>query len=162
MGRTTWVKPMTLVQQFEANEYVASSCWGVGCDTDAANTWESGHPQWNESADPGHWNNWGKGYIAYHDPSSCGVVSHQFLKDIDGDGSPDKMYELKDGEELECAVFSDPNYSNQIGVESIIPGMTIYWTTVAETGKPLPNPVTATWHHVGTVEATYPGHPLRS
>ena len=160
MKRTTWVKPMTLVQQFEANEPVAATaCWGVGCDTVAANSgWDDTHPQYhpNNPAQITH------AYYPYHDPGSCGVVSHQFLKDIDGDGSPDKMYELKDGEELECTVFSDANYSNQIGVDSIMPGQTIYWTTVASTGRLWLWPTEATWHHVGTVEATYPGHPLRS
>lgn len=157
MKRTTWVKPMTLVQQFEANEAVASSCWGVGCDTVAANAWDGDHPQYHPHAG----SDWFP-YYPNHDPASCGDITHQFLRDIDGNGTADVMYELKDGKELECAVYSDSNYTNPISVDSIKPGMIIYWTTVTDTGKIWPNAEEATWHHVGTVEATYPSHPLRS
>ena len=35
----SWVKPVTEVQKFEANEYVAA-CWGVGCDVSWSNDYE--------------------------------------------------------------------------------------------------------------------------
>ena len=37
----SWVKPVTEVQKFEANEYVAA-CWGVGCDVSWSNDYEKG------------------------------------------------------------------------------------------------------------------------
>ena len=44
----SWVKPVTEVQKFEANEYVAA-CWGVGCDVSWSNQYEMDHggDYWN-------------------------------------------------------------------------------------------------------------------
>lgn len=156
MERKTWVMPMTLVQKFEANESVAATnCWAVGCDTVAANALEkSSFPQYAPS-DPAHW----FPYYSEHGADSCGVSTHQFVRDIDGNGTPDKMYELKNGQELECSVFTDPSYTNPITVSSIKPGQTIYWTTVMDVGGLLKR---QTWHHQGKVELTYPSHPNRS
>lgn len=162
MERKTWVMPMTLVQKFDANEVVAL-CWGVGCDTDlanASNSYDSTHPQWHPD-DPGHVNNWGKGYLPRH--GTCGNSSNQYFKDTNGDGAVDALYErAADGTELLCEIYSDASYTNTISVENVQPNSTIYWTSSAATNLPWPNPKTATWHHVGTTFDTVPGHPNRS
>ena len=44
----SWVKPVTEVQKFEANEYVAA-CWGVGCDVNWSNDYEKRQGDyWND------------------------------------------------------------------------------------------------------------------
>ena len=106
MGRTTWVKPMTLVHEFEANEAVAATqCWRVACER------------------PGGY--FHKGLLEIHNP--CKDIDSQWLYDEDGDGSPDKMIEL--GHDEECTVYADENYTQLLPLEEIIPtsGMTIYW-----------------------------------
>lgn len=54
---------------------------------------------------------------------------------------------------LNCTIYWDSKYDSQRSVSSVNPGDTIYWTTSAGD---------KTWHHVGTVYATVPGHPNRS
>ncbi len=44
----SWVKPVTEVQKFEANEYVAA-CWGVGCDV----SWSNDYEKWQGDYDNG-------------------------------------------------------------------------------------------------------------
>ena len=39
MVRKGWVTPKAMVEEFEANEYVAV-CWGVECDVNWANRYE--------------------------------------------------------------------------------------------------------------------------
>lgn len=39
MVRKGWVTPKAMVEEFEANEYVAA-CWGVACDVKWANEFE--------------------------------------------------------------------------------------------------------------------------
>lgn len=132
MGRTTWVKPMTLVHEFEANEAVAATqCWRVEC----------------ERPSPYYWEGWRS---EFHNP--CKNIDNQWLYDEDGDGSPDKMIEL--GHDKECTVYADENYTQLLPLGEIIPtsGMTIYWT----------NSLGITYHHKGTVQPASEEHPNRS
>lgn len=162
MERKTWVKPMTLVQKFEANETVAL-CWGVGCDTElanASNSYDSTHPQWHPN-DPAHWYNGGKGYLPRH--GTCGNSSNQYFKDTNGDSIVDTLFERSaNGAELQCTIYSDGNYTTPIDASGVQPGDTIYWTSTGSTGLQWLAPETATWHHVGTTFDTVPGHPNRS
>lgn len=131
-----WTSPRILVQEFEANEYVAA-CWGVACDYEWANWYDREHPD------------------TTHDKGHCGFVGHQVLIDSDDNGTPESMIEVgTDGlGELKCTIFEDSNYSQQIPPADVSVGEIIYWTTSAGS---------RTWHHKGIVEATVPGHPNRS
>ena len=139
--KKTWAFPLVCVQQFEANEYVAA-CWGVGCNTAEANRIEKNLGIYQ----PG---------VLDHSSDHCGLSGNQVIYDDNNDGTADRMVEVgTDGlGTLNCAIYTDSSYSTPMDVSSVSAGQTIYWTTSAGN---------KTWHHVGTVFNTVPGHPNRS
>ena len=139
--KKTWAFPLVCVQQFEANEYVAA-CWGVGCSVSEANSIE----QSLHNYDPNN---------LYHGADHCGLSGNQVIYDDNNDGTADRMVEVgTDGlGTLNCTIYTDSSYSAPMDVSSVQTGQTIYWTTSAGN---------KTWHHVGTVFNTVPGHPNRS
>ena len=139
--KKTWAFPLVCVQQFEANEYVAA-CWGVGCNTAEANRIEKNLGIYQ----PG---------VLDHSSDHCGLSGNQVIYDDNNDGTADRMVEVgTDGlGTLNCTVYTDSSYSAPMDVSSVQTGQTIYWTTSAGN---------KTWHHVGTVFNTVPGHPNRS
>ena len=139
--KKTWAFPLVCVQQFEANEYVAA-CWGVGCNTAEANRIERNLGIYQ----PG---------VLDHSSDHCGLSGNQVIYDDNNDGTADRMVEVgTDGlGTLNCTIYTDSSYSTPLDVSSVSAGQTIYWTTSAGN---------KTWHHVGTVFNTVPGHPNRS
>lgn len=139
--KKTWAFPLVCVQQFEANEYVAA-CWGVGCNTAEANRIEKNLGIYQ----PG---------VLDHSSDHCGLSGNQVIYDDNNDGTADRMVEVgTDGlGTLNCTIYTDSSYSTPMDVSSVSAGQTIYWTTSAGN---------KTWHHVGTVFDTVPGHPNRS
>lgn len=139
--KKTWEVPVICVQQFEANEYVAA-CWGVGCSVDEANRIERNLGIYQ----PG---------VLDHSSDHCGLSGNQVIYDDNNDGTADRMVEVgTDGlGTLNCTIYTDSSYSTPMDVSSVSTGQTIYWTTSAGN---------KTWHHVGTVFNTVPGHPNRS
>ena len=139
--KKTWAFPLVCVQQFEANEYVAA-CWGVGCSVDEANRIERNLGIYQ----PG---------VLDHSSDHCGLSGNQVIYDDNNDGTADRMVEVgTDGlGTLNCTIYTDSSYSVPMDVSSVRTGQTIYWTTSAGN---------KTWHHVGTVFNTVPGHPNRS
>ena len=139
--KKTWEVPVILVQQFEANEYVAA-CWGVGCNTSEADRIEKNLGIYQ----PG---------VLDHSSDHCGLSGNQVIYDDNNDGTADRMVEVgTDGlGTLNCTIYTDSSYSTPMDVSSVSAGQTIYWTTSAGN---------KTWHHVGTVFNTVPGHPNRS
>lgn len=139
--KKTWAFPLVCVQQFEANEYVAA-CWGVGCSVDEANRIERNLGIYQ----PG---------VLDHSSDHCGLSGNQVIYDDNNDGTADRMVEVgTDGlGTLNCTIYTDSSYSTPMDVSSVSAGQTIYWTTSAGN---------KTWHHVGTVFNTVPGHPNRS
>lgn len=135
-----WEKPITVVQGFEPNEYVAA-CWGVACNWEQANEYEKTH---------GFWNN---GNIS-HALDHCGTSTNQAIH-TDASGTPTGMTEVgTDGlGNLPCTIYSDAEYTTLLPISEVDPGDVIYWTT--SSGNRV-------WHHVGTVESTYAGNPNRS
>lgn len=139
--KKTWAFPLVCVQQFEANEYVAA-CWGVGCNTAEANRIEKNLGIYQ----PG---------VLDHSSDHCGLSGNQVIYDDNNDGTADRMVEVgTDGlGTLNCTIYTDSSYSAPMDISSVSTGQTIYWTTSAGN---------KTWHHVGTVFDTVPGHPNRS
>ena len=133
---------MAMVEEFEANEYVAA-CWGVGCDVDWSNDYERNH-----GGD--FWNG------VTHAWDHCGNSSNQVIFDDNGDSVGDRMIETgTDGlGNLVCTIYTDGTFTQERSVSTVTVGEEIYWTTVAEDGR--------TWNHKGTVFATAEGHPNRS
>lgn len=141
MARKSWVTPKAMVEEFEANEYVAV-CWGVECDVNWANEYEMGH-----GGD--YW----KGVT--HDEAHCGNSSNQVIR-TDDYGNPIRMVETgTDGlGTLRCTIYYDSDYNSVRDVSTVKIGDIIYWTTSAADGR--------TWNHMGKVFGTAEGHPNRS
>lgn len=137
-----WETPKAIVEEFEANEYVAV-CWGVACYIDKANGYErSIH---NSAQD--------------HRSEYCGTTGHQWLTDRNNDGTPESMSEIgTDGlGTLACTIYTDGTYRWRGNISEVGVGDYIYWTTSAGSGRDR-----RTWHHQGLVTETTPGHPNRS
>ena len=136
-----WETPQTVVQEFEANEYVAA-CWGVGCNVNWSNDYEKRQ------------GDYGNGVT--HTWNHCGNSSNQVIFDDNDDGIADRMIETgTDGlGDLACTIYTDGTYRTEKNVSSVSIGDTIFWTTTASDGR--------TWNHMGTVFATADGHPNRS
>lgn len=147
-----WETPKAIVEEFEANEYVAV-CWGVSCSVNAANDVErktSGR-WWID----GGWvhNNYDAGQT--HSADHCGMLTNQWVIDDNNDGTVDRMIETgTDGlGDLTCTLFADDSYKTQVGFAGVKTGSYIYWTT--SSGDRV-------WHHQGTVIGTDSSHPNRS
>ena len=136
-----WGTPRAVVEEFEANEYVAV-CWGVECDVNWANEYEMKH-----GGD--YWNG------VTHDEAHCGNSSNQVIR-TDDHGNPIRMVETGTNGlgTLTCTIFYDQDYSDVRDVRTVKVGDIIYWTTSAADGR--------TWNHMGEVFGTAEGHPNRS
>lgn len=135
-----YVKPVMIGEKFIANEYV-SACWGVACDTTAANQIENKLPAPNP---------WGG-----HRPGECGQFTHQYII-TDANNVPIHMQEIYNSyfkENLDCTIFTDDSYTTQKDISTVKIGDTIHWITDTSAGV---------YHHVGTVQAAYIDHPNRS
>lgn len=141
MVRKGWVTPKAMVEEFEANEYVAA-CWGVACDVEWANRFEWGQGDYNHGVT--------------HDSDHCGNPRNQVIYDYNSDGIADAMIEEgTDGlGDLRCEIFGDPSYSSPLNISDVKSGMRIYWTTSSSDGR--------TWNHRGEVFNEYPGRPNHS
>lgn len=139
--KKSWETPKAMVEEFEANEYVAA-CWGVKCDVDWSNRYE-----WWQGDDRNG---------VTHASDHCGNSSNQVIFDDNDDGIADRMIETgTDGlGDLSCTIYQDGNYSQIRDVSTVKIDDIIYWTTTASDGR--------TWNHKGTVFATAEGHPNRS
>ena len=136
-----WETPKAMVEEFEANEYVAA-CWGVKCDVDWSNRYELKQ------------GDYGNGVT--HALDHCGNSSNQIIFDDDNNGIADRMVETgTDGlGDLSCTIYWDEDYTQSRDVWTVSVNDTIYWTTTASDGR--------TWNHKGTVFTTAEGHPNRS
>lgn len=141
MMKKNWEMPVTVVQKFEPNEYVAA-CWGVKCDVVWSNQYEMNLGSYSHGID--------------HKSDHCGNSSNQVIYDYNDDKVADAMKEVgTDGlGDLDCVIYTNEDYTVRREISNVKVGDTIFWTTSALDGR--------TWHHKGTVFATAEGHPNRS
>lgn len=125
-----WETPRTVVQGFEANEYVAA-CWYIACD----------YGERGES-DPisGLYHN------AYSNGTGCGHANNQVIREV-----RDGVFRLREedgfGEDYDMQMTRDTNWQGLSGtLTNVQLGDIIYWTTTASDGR--------IWYHKGTVEST--------
>lgn len=161
MGRKTWVKPMTLVQQFEANEAVAAEqCYGVACVSKT----EYKTPVWesiiDESPHGWHWernNGSGDGLnggLKSDLPGGChhrGACSHAENNIFRIDGMNVVFVEENQSGNALDGGWDDSLDLNNNGV--IDKGDVIYWHTTKDTYR---------YNHYGYVDALDPSRPLHS
>lgn len=155
MERKTWVKPMTLVQKFEANETVAAQqCYGIRCNINAANDLEG--DKWPQNPSFG----WGQ---VWHTDEGCGAENSHVLIDTNGDKIADIMREESGKGNYACNLFTNADYNQPAAGVPLEAGTTVYWTTiVSEQQWGWGVWGDRTYHHQGTVTQTVPGHPNRS
>ena len=125
-----WETPRTVVQGFEANEYVAA-CWYIACDY--------GERGMNDPMD-------GLYHNAYSDGSGCGHADNQVIREI-----RDGVFTLREedgvGEDYDLQMTRDAKWQGLSGMlTNVQVGDIIYWTTTASDGRK--------WYHKGTVEST--------
>ena len=126
-----WVKPLTEVQNFVANEYVAA-CWGIECVVPQMPT--GGALQG----------------LGYHREETCGQKNNQSIREkADGTFEIAEINHDMTNRDLKVTIY--PNGFNSQGYDSIslaqlesLDGKTIYWTTEL-TGL-------VTYKHHGTVD----------
>lgn len=112
MERKTWVKPMTLVQKFEANETVAATqCWYINCE-------------WS-----------GVQHIACRRRDS-----YQYLDENNNDKIDKVMFDDMIGPGnvwYVCEFYTDSSESSYIDIETLDPkpGNVVYWKTGATNHK---------------------------
>ena len=137
--RKEYKKPVMMGEKFVADEFV-SVCWGVACNTSAANQIEK-----NMNNNP----------IGGHRSTQCGNKNHQYIL-VDGQGNAVDIEER--GHDLWGTLdgtITNQNYEplSAEAIGAIEPGDTIYWVT-SQSGN--------TYHHVGTVSAWDENYPNRS
>lgn len=150
-----WGTPRAVVEEFEANEYVAA-CYSVVCNVNAANAVEQKWPIWVSGRfGRGHWsNNYDEGQT--HSATACGALGNYYVIDNNEDGKFDSMIEISsDLGRLPCTIYTGADYSTTASWSGITSGQTIYWTTSTSDGS-------RTWHHQGMVGTSDPNHPNRS
>lgn len=125
-----WEKPITVVQEFEANEYVAA-CWYIACDY--------GEVGMNDPIS-------GLYHNAYDDGTGCGYADNQVIREV-----RDGVFSLREedgfGEDYDLRMTRNANWHGlSETLTNVQVGETIYWTTTASDGR--------IWYHKGTVETT--------
>ena len=125
-----WETPRTVVQGFEANEYVAA-CWYIACDY--------GETGMNDPKG-------GLYHAAYSNGTGCGHADNQVIREI-----RDGVFRLREedgfGEDYNLEMTRDEHWKGLFGtLTNVQLGETIYWTTTASDGR--------IWYHKGTVEST--------
>ncbi len=135
MGKKAWVKPVTLVQKFEANEPCAADpCWRVTCE-------------WT-----------GTGHSFCHDPDH-----YRFVHD-DNDGKADRMqvnHKVWIDYWYDCEFFTDSSFETSLGKNleeiDIKPGQVVFFrNSEGAEGAPIH------YNHMGKVYAVDPSYPNRS
>lgn len=161
MKRTTWVKPMTLVQQFEANETVANNCFSIACQSNVGNPNNPPAPKFGWKKEEGRYTSYSDdGGVYWEKPSgfahgNCYTASNNVFN-IDG-GNISFVREIggASGEYRGVDSWTDVD-----GDKKVSDGDIVYWynTSIGE------HVVLAgdRWNHWGEVKAVDPGNPNRS
>lgn len=168
MGRKTWVKPMTLVQKFEANEPVAAigQCYNVLCKSDAAYKYQAWPPKAyisDSGAPEYHWSH-PEGYydsaaiegspLTSFKHENCKKDNNVFNADLTDPANPQIQYILETGGSANEGNFEYWLDYNGSGVFDS--GDIIYWTNT--TG----GSVGTRWNHWGEVASADSSRPLHS
>lgn len=148
MVRAAWVKPMTLVQKFEANEAVAAtSCFKILCEsyTDYSNMVDNAnpndYPKWETPQSHGGWV--GFGHNKCHDYGDTileyGENYVNFISEIGGNnGHVDSWIDVNDNKVVDA-------------------GDRVYWYTDQKWALQYYK-----WNHWGTIASVDPSHPNHS
>lgn len=150
--KKTWETPSIMVQQFEANEYVAA-CWSVACSVGNGNYGSYGtEDNW------AHWN----GVAPYGNQCDdhTGSCSHSANNQFNvSDSGVVSFYAENNNQQGSLS----GGYTSYIDVNSsgkVDGGDIIFWYTLGAKDKN--NPKGRRWNHYGTVVNADSSHPNRS
>lgn len=131
MARKSWVTPKAMVEEFEANEYVAA-CWYISCDY--------GEIGMNDPIGNLY-------HTANPDGTGCGHAKNQVIREKD-DGTFTMREEDGFGEDYDLRMTRDSRYKGlSYSLANVSLGETLYWTSTSRDGR-------STWYHKGTVESS--------
>lgn len=169
MGRKTWVKPMTLVQKFEANEPVAAigQCYNVLCKSEAKYAYkfpsfiitDSGAPEYHWSHKEGYFNALGEGQASMSSGfahGTCKSDNNVFNIDLTNPANPQIKYIQETGGVADSGEFEHWLDYNGSGIFDA--GDIIYWTNVENKG----GGIGWRWNHWGEVASVDSSRPLHS
>lgn len=165
MGRKTWVKPMTLVQKFEANEPVAAigQCYQILCKSDAKAGFfvitDSGAPEYHWSRKEGYFDSVSieGGFRASfkHDQCKKSASNNVFNVDVTNPSNPIITYVTEVGGNADEGAFE--HWLDYSGDGKFGQGDIIYWTNVIKE-----TPTTGMrynhWGEVASVDSSRPLH----
>lgn len=151
MVREAWVKPMTLVQKFEANEAIAAEpCWDVICKSNGYHKWPDGTVKTNNANHPEKWGSYEEflgtpGTTNDSGHYNCDDAGHnQFSFDIN---SGTVTFLGENGGSSDGVVTGV--YDNGDGVLGL--GDEVYWVTQGYNGLAVR---VLTWTHWGVITKT--------
>lgn len=150
MEKRIWTRPIAVVEQFMANEYVAA-CWGISCDYGEG----AGN---NGRNDPFPNRNNSNKHRQQTEGNGCGWEHSQAITDRVNTPDVFSIIEINSptgGGDLPCTLYTDGTYSTSmanISLDQLSNGMTLYWTNTWNG---------ITWHHKGQVVMN-DAHPGRS
>lgn len=154
MERKNWIKPMTLVQKFEANEAVAL-CWEVACKNDTYYDGLAWNTKKDSNAPRDEWHFWKhsesiNGEFIPFEHSDCNTASNNLFAEDNGNiiFKGEVAHDVRGGFE---------GWVDVDGSESITPKDRIYWYSQKKVGL-----IWYTWNHWGEVSAVNIDHPNRS
>lgn len=148
MEKRIWTRPVAVVEQFMANEYVAA-CWGISCDYG-----EGGGNDGNN--DPLTPNNRNSKHRQMTNGTGCGWEHSQAITDRVNSPGNFSIIEINSptgAGDLPCTIFTDGSYTTSVdtlALSQLSNGMDVYWTN-SWNGT--------TWHHKGQVvmDDSHPG-----
>ncbi len=148
MNMKKWTTPMAIEENYAGNAAVAeSACYRIKCDTQAADSWEQGHPQ----------NTLFGSTYAHHKDGHCGDYDNYV---ISVNSSTHKITAMEEVHKiggftvatLPCT-FYDKDFVNKISSGDLKSGDRVYWRT---------NMGGLDYSHQGNLEAINPAHSNRS
>lgn len=145
MEMRNWVTPEVTVQGFEMNDYVAATCWKVGC---ASNT-----TSWNSNSGAPGGNHWSESEVKdqwFNHNGDCKEANNNYFR-VDEDGTITFVYESSSEQGNLKGGFD--YWDDRDGSKTVTENDVIYWYTANDTLR---------WNHWGYVQLVNPLHANRS
>lgn len=161
MGRKTWVKPMTLVQKFEANETVANNCFLIACQSNVGNPSNPPAPEFGWKKKEGHYTDYDGPLETCTMPSkfshgNCYIASNNIFNIDGGNISFVRENGGASGDYYGVDSWTDVDKNNKVSVGDIV-----YWHN-SDIKSGFFYRYGDRWNHWGEVQAVNPEKPCQS
>lgn len=160
MERKNWVKPMTLVQKFEANETVANNCFLIACQSNVGNPNNPPAPEFGWEKKEGRYTSYGIGGETYWQTPSefghgnCYIASNNIFN-IDGGN----ISFVRENGGASGDFYGVDSWTDVDGDKKVSEGDIVYWynTSIGSFWR-----AGDRWNHWGEVKAVNPDKPCQS